>query len=135
MSDEQHDTNSNQPSGRVAAFAEAIARAEGFYVAESIPARAHNPGDLVIPGWQGSTLGAERISVFPSDAEGWRRLWRQLELIIEGKSNVYTLDNTIWAMGQKWAPHDPQNNWAINVAQHLGVSAYSQLRDVLGEQT
>lgn len=99
-------------------FGEAISYAEGFPVAGSIPQRANNPGDLVIPNWGGQTLGAERISVFSSPAEGWRRLYAQLQLIVNGGSHVYTLNMTIREMAHKWTRTQP-DQWAQNVANRL----------------
>lgn len=127
----QFDTGPIEPGGRIAAFADAIARAEGFYTPGTIPAKAHNPGDLVLSWLDNPTMGAEKITVFASDAEGWRALYRQLDLIATGRSKVYTLNDTIRTMGQKWAPNDPANNWALNVAVSLGVSVDTALRSLL----
>jgi hypothetical protein len=119
-------------SNPIKAFAAAIARAEGFTISNSIPARAHNPGNLAIPGWTGETIGAEGISVFGSDAEGWERLYRQLQLIVDGRS-LYSLDWSIAQMGDRWAPAatNPGGYWARNVAAALGVPTSTRLRDVL----
>src|SRR2546422_11094987 len=54
----------------------AIALAEGYAEPLSVPRRAHNPIDLVVPGWTGDTLGAG-ISVFPSLADGYARAAHQ----------------------------------------------------------
>lgn len=119
---------------KIAAFARAIATAEGFYVAGSIPRTANNPGNLVLPNWTGPTLGAERISVFPSVEEGWSRLHRQLALIVTGQSRVYKLDMTIADMGNKWAPGGAVNiagAWASNVARMLEVPPTATLRSLL----
>jgi hypothetical protein len=119
---------------KIAAMARAIATAEGFYVPDSIPRRANNPGNLVLPNWTGPTLGAERISVFPSVEEGWSRLHRQLALIVTGQSRVYKLDMTIADMGNKWAPGGAVNiagAWASNVARMLEVPPTATLRSVL----
>jgi hypothetical protein len=119
-------------SNAIRQFAAAIARAEGFTVRNSIGARAHNPGNLAVPGWTGPTLGAEGISVFSSDAEGWDRLYRQLQAIVDGRS-LYSLDWTIAQMGDRWAPPatNPGGAWARNVADALGVTTYTTLRSVL----
>jgi hypothetical protein len=111
-------------------LAQAISRAEGYGIAGAIPTLANNPGNLVIPGWTGATLGAERISVFESAEIGWQRLYKQIELIISGRSRVYTLDDTIYSMGGRWAPHDPLT-WANNVAAALGVAPEMTLRALL----
>jgi len=44
-------------SAQIQDLVHAIATAEGFFVDGSIPQRAHNPGDLVIPNWGGPVCG------------------------------------------------------------------------------
>ena len=119
------------------ALARAIAQAEGFGVAGAIPTRAHNPGDLVIPGWVGPTLGPERISVFDSDSEGWVRLRHQLSLIDSGKSKVYARSMTIQEMANAWTSTE-RSAWASNVASALqnqgyGIDENSTLADVFDD--
>jgi hypothetical protein len=118
-------------SNQIAAFAAAIARAEGFTVSGSIGARAHNPGNLAIPG-SADTIGPEGITVFPDDAAGWDALYRQLQAIVDGNS-LYSLDWTIDQMGARWAPAatNPGGHWAMNVAAALGVPTSTRLREVL----
>jgi hypothetical protein len=110
-------------------FAEAIARAEGFYVAGSIPQRAHNPGDLKMPNWTGPTLGSG-ISVFQSDGAGWSALYRQLWIIVTGSSGNYYLDMSIEQMAAKWTATE-QSAWARNVAGFLAVDPSVSLVSVL----
>lgn len=105
-------------------LANAIAHAEGFYVARSIPARAHNPGDLVIQGWTGGTLGDQGIAVFQSDSEGWGRLYRQLGLMSSGRSHVYKPSDTFAQVGAKWtATHS--DDWTTNVVEYLQSKGYA----------
>lgn len=101
-----------------------IAHAEGFFVAGSIPARAHNPGDLVIPGWSGDTLGSQRISVFASNADGWDRLHRQLQLILDGKSHVYDVDDSLAVVADKWTNGDG-GAWLNNVLEYLNSKGFA----------
>jgi hypothetical protein len=115
-------------------FAQAIAAAEGFGVAGSVPFRAHNPGDLSKGdlGDTGSYLlagGTEHIIVFPSDSDGWVALYAKLQNIVDGKSKVYNLGMTIREMGLKYSGGDP--NWAVNVSNYLGVSEDIILGEVL----
>lgn len=118
-----------EPSPKIRTAAQAIARAEGFYVAGSIPARAHNPGNLKLGG---ATLGTTGITVFDSDGQGWAALYRQLQLIVDGRSRVYSLGMSIRAMGAKWtATAHEQLAWASNVAGVIGVSVDTTLRQVL----
>lgn len=101
-------------------LADAIAYAEGFGRPGAIPTRANNPGDLVIPGWTGESLGAQQISVFPTIEEGWRRLYRQLDLILNGQSHVYTrgADETIHSIATRWTLTE-SHIWASNVVFQL----------------
>jgi hypothetical protein len=117
-------------SGEIVAFAKAIAKAEGFGIPGKIPTLANNPGDLEIPGWMGQKLG-EGISVFSSANEGWDRLYRQLQLIVNGESVEYSLSDTIQTMASKWTKTD-STTWALIVSSTLGVSADTPLSEVLG---
>jgi len=110
--------------------ARAIARAEGFYTPGSIPARAHNPGDIKVIGWTGQTLG-EGITVFASDDAGWTALYKQLWLILTGQSGVYNNDMTIREMAAKWTGGDNASGWASNVAAALSVPDTSYLWEIL----
>jgi hypothetical protein len=121
---------SGQYSPGIVAFAKAIARAEGFGVPNAIPTLANNPGDLVLPGWTGEKLGSG-ISKFSTINDGWDRLYRQLQLIVNGASVNYTLSDTIQSMAGKYTRTDP-TTWALIVSSELGVSASTPLSEVLG---
>lgn len=130
---ESYDTDDYAPGSTnytapIKRLGQAIAAAEGFGVPGAIPTVAKNPGDLVLSGWS-PTLGGAGIAVFDSVDYGWSRLHRQLQLIVSGASSVYSLDDTIASMGQKWANGDPA--WAANVAGYLGVSVGTPLYQVL----
>jgi hypothetical protein len=112
----------------VTRFADAIAHAEGYGIPGAIPTVANNPGDLVIPGWS-PTMGSAGIAVFDSPDYGWSRLYRQIALIVRGESAHYDLDMTLAEMGRVYAGGD--DNWARNVAAHLGVSTSTTLGQVL----
>lgn len=122
------DTSGNYPPS-VVAFAKAIAKAEGFGVPGAIPTLANNPGDLVIPGWAGMKLGAG-ISVFSSVNEGWDRLYKQLNLILQGRSAEYSLNDTIESTARKWTETDP-TTWALIVSSSLEVQSNRTLGDLL----
>lgn len=109
-------------------FAAAIAQAEGFNSAGSLPQRNNNPGDL--KGWPGVPTDASGYSVFPTEQAGWDALQTQLNAIAAGTSAYYTPDMTIAQMGQVWAGGDP--NWAVNVAAYLGVSSGVMIGSLLG---
>lgn len=95
-------------------LAEAIARAEGFWVVGSIPNRAHNPGDLVLGDKGHGTLGAEHITVFQDDGTGIAALEHQIQLIRDRKSSVYKKEMTIQQMAGHWT-NTQQGEWADNV--------------------
>lgn len=109
-------------------FAEAIAKQEGFYVPGSVPQRAHNPGDLKIPGQP--TLPGTSITMFQTDTDGWNALYKQLNLILTGRSSHYDLDMTIADMSRVWTTTQ-QGPWASNVASYLGASVNTPLWQVL----
>lgn len=115
-------------SPNLMAFAEGIARAEGFYVSGSIPNRAKNPGAIKVPGWTGANLNG--ISVFDSVDQGWAQLYRQLWAIVTGSSGVYNLDMSIADMGDRYEA-DPGDAWSVNVASYLGVPRSTPLWAVL----
>ena len=78
----------------VSKFAEAIARAEGWYAAgPTIPKRANNPGNLKAGDHGGGTING--ITIFATPADGWTALRRQLLLIFEGRSSFYTATMTL----------------------------------------
>lgn len=117
-------------SPQVKAFAEAIAYAEGYYApGNPTPRRLNNPGDLKISSVP--NIGKDQYGHlhFATAADGWLALWRQLQLIIDGKSRVYTLDMTIAQMGAKYA--EAGGVWANNVAARLNVTTAHKLRQLL----
>ena len=105
-------------------FAEAVAKAEGFYVPDSVPARAHNPGDLTDDGDIGlgviQTSGpfGAKITVYATDEDGWAALRRKVRRMLNGASKTYTPDLTIMEVALKYAG---SAEWAFNVAKSLGV--------------
>ena len=64
-------------------FCEAIARAEGFYEAGTVPRRSNNPGDLTDEGDKGlGTIQTEgpngaKITIYATPADGWAALRRR----------------------------------------------------------
>jgi len=112
-------------------MAEAIAYAEGYYgPGDPVPRRLNNPGDLKassVPAIGTDTAGHLHFATIEL---GWLALYRQLQLIVDGRSRVYKLDDTIATMGQRYAPPNPVI-WAGNVAGRLRVPTSVRLRDVL----
>jgi hypothetical protein len=113
-------------------FAQAIARTEGFYVANSVPQRARNPGDLangdigngVI---QTSGPAGAGITIYSNDIDGWNDLYLKLRRMLSGASEVYTLDLSIEQVGEKWSDTP---TWGQDVAEILGVPATTTLAEL-----
>ena len=105
------------------AFAQAIAKAEGFYKKGSIPNRYRNPGDLKAvrgqkyPGQV--SIGKGGHIVFRNDAAGWYALRAKLEKIVAGESRVYSPQMTLRDMARKYAGN--YRIWAKSVSKSLGV--------------
>ena len=114
-------------------FSRAIAKEEGFYVPNSVPQRAHNPGDLTDDGDVGfgviETQGAHgaKITVYATDDDGWRALYRKVRRMLSGASHTYTLDMTIMEVAIKYSG-DPV--WARNVAAALSVDTRTTLAEI-----
>ncbi len=108
---------------------QAIAQAEGFYVAGSIPQTANNPGDLEVGDVGYGTLG-QGITVFGSVNDGWEALANQINLIVSGQSSNYSPTETLAQVGATYSGGDP--NWANNVASILGVSVNTPFASLAG---
>jgi hypothetical protein len=106
-------------SDGIKAVAEAIARAEGFYVAGSEPARANNPGDLKIGDRGYGVIFGKTIFATPED--GWNALYRQLILIRNGKSRNFKPTDTWRAVAQTWVGPSGSEDWLKNVTNRLGA--------------
>lgn len=116
------------PQEKVQAFAEAIAFAEGFYVAGSRPARNNNPGDLTLTG----DLGKDGMyGVWSTLQAGWDALYHMLQRDLSGNSTIYSPDMTIQEFANKYTATD-QTAWASNVASQLGVTPDTKISDWLG---
>lgn len=113
------------PSATVKRIAEAIARAEGYYVEGSIPNVRNNPGDL---RW-----GTTEITYFATPEDGWNALYQQVEKMLSGNSSLYRPDMTIEEIARIYAGPDPsdQENWKNNVSQALGVSPNTKLMEIV----
>jgi hypothetical protein len=114
-------------------FSEAIARAEGFYVPDSVPARARNPGDLTDDGDVGNgviqTAGPNgaAITIYASDADGWAALHKKVRRMLDGASHTYTPDLTIMEVGLKYSG---DGAWGLNVAKQLGIDSRMTLAEL-----
>lgn len=113
----------------VVLFAKSIGRQEGFGVPGARPTRNHNPGNLTGRMWTGR-VDAQGFAVFASDADGWDALYRQLQLIANGRSHVYTPQMTIAQMAAKYSPKPDPMTWADNVSAFSGFTPETTLDTV-----
>lgn len=128
-------SGSLNPTQGVTAMAQAIAEAEGFFVPGSIPARAHNPGDLTQgdfgdTGTYLTSSSGAKIIVYASDQDGWNALYEKLQNIANGTSSVYSPDMTIAQFANKWTSTQ-QSSWADNVASSIGADINSVIGGLL----
>lgn len=130
------DTAAEVPEDNVEAIAEAIARAEGYFVAgehdgRSLLHRLNNPGGLKkpalgaddLPTWQDTGL-----IIFPTAEMGWAALRHQVRVMLNGESEIYDPSDTLITVGLKYA--DGDENWGSNVAMNLGVSPAATLTEL-----
>lgn len=115
-------------------LAEAIAWAEGFFVAGSRPARNHNPGNLTGEiadfGAVVHPVGEDAgFMVYRNDADGWEELRNQLRLALSGQSAFYGPQMSLWDFAHRWTTTD-RAAWAATVAARLGVSTGTRLADI-----
>jgi hypothetical protein len=120
-------------NAKVVILAQAIAKAEGFYIAGSLPQRCHNPGDLEIQSVGYGTDNGKTI--FPDDEAGWMALEHECDLILYGLSRAgYKLTDTIMQMAFRYTGNDGATTWALTVARALGISTLTTLEQYMGEQ-
>jgi hypothetical protein len=124
----------SNPSPKVKMLAEGIALAEGFHVANSLPSRIHNPGDLEI-GDRGYGVQAAK-TVFPDDAAGWNWLFGECSLMLASmqtrhRSKIYTLDETFIQVAQHWTGGDNPATWAQTVSAYCRMQPESTLQEFL----
>lgn len=107
-------------------FADAIATAEGFFVAGSKSQRSNNPGDIESNG---------QIIQYATADDGWAALYHQVYLMFYGGSQNYNPSMTIGQIGYIYADglHDPTGaaNWSANVAAALGVTTDTTLQALM----
>lgn len=102
-------------------IAQAIARAEGYYVSGSLPARRNNPGSLTRDGV---------LRQFDSAEDGWQALYRQIESMLSGSSMYYSLDMSLTEIAQVYTGGDKPDAWASIVSSRLGISPSIRWGDV-----
>lgn len=115
-------------TGVIDKLAKAIARAEGFYVTGSRPARNHNPGNMTQDLINKATGKDGPFVVYANDTDGFENLRRQLWLAWGG-SAIYNPTMTIAEFASHWTTTQ-QTIWAQNVATALGVTTDTQLQQL-----
>ena len=118
------------PGSKTKSIAKAIAHAEGFGISGALPTRTHNPGDLKAGDvGNGQTNGK---TIFASDTDGWNALYKQIDLMISGKSNYYQPSDSWRRIAQIWTG-DPSDyvNWMSTVTDDLGVDPDSTLQEYI----
>jgi hypothetical protein len=113
----------------ISRIADAIAFAEGFFVAGSRPRRNNNPGDLE-KDLTGKAVGRDgSYAVYATPEDGQEALERQVKLMFGG-SHVYSPDMSIAEVARHYTSTE-QDVWARNVAARLGVTVDTKLADLL----
>lgn len=104
-------------------LAEAIARAEGYYVAGSLPRRMNNPGSLTdITG---------KLRQYETPEQGWEALRDQVRRMLSGTSLIYRPSMDIRRIADIYTGGDNPESWARTVAQHLGISTSTRLSELV----
>jgi len=116
------------PTTTVQRIAKAIATAEGFYASGSLPQRANNPGDLERGDLGNGTINGK--TVYPSASQGWEALYKEVELILDGRSAYYKPTSSISEIAVTYTGSDNASAWAQNVADTLGVDIDTQIGQV-----
>lgn len=121
--------NTTPLNSKITALAQAIARAEGFGIANAVPTVAHNPGDLVLGDIGNGIANDAGVTIFASDADGWSALYHELNLIFSGQSAVYSGSFTFATFARIWTGGDNFSAWAANVTSIVGAGPNTTLAD------
>lgn len=118
---------------KIELLAEAIANAEGFYRAGTVPQRGNNPGDLTTSfGFPVlGKLNSEGVLAFASVDDGWSALKSQVAAMLAGTSRIYNPGMTILQIAELYTGGDAAASWAQNVANYLGLSPQNTLMEYL----
>lgn len=114
-------------------LADAIAYFEGFFLYKSLPRRLNNPGALVYVGQKNSVRDESGFACFLTAEDGWNALYRQLDLILSGKTRYYLPDMTIQEFVDVWASTSPEIeriNYARYIADKFGVEVDTPLNQL-----
>lgn len=120
------DTSGQSATVRIA---QAIARAEGFYISGSRPARNHNPGDMTADLIGRSTGKDGAFVTYANDADGWANLYAQVNAWLNGTSHHAGPASTIFDLSRFYTATE-QDIWAQNVADDLGAGLDTRLEEI-----
>jgi hypothetical protein len=116
--------------------AHAVALAEGFFVADSLPARCFNPGDLELGdrGWgveQGKTIyvKADWQADINDHTDGCSALRREWIAILSGASHEYNLRMKFIDLAMRWTDNDNPGAWAKIVCANLEVDPTATIEE------
>ncbi len=115
--------NGAEPSDVVRRIANAIAIAEGYYVAGSLPHRRNNPGSIVDPA-------TGQLRQYPSPEAGWDALYWQVERMLSGESPYYPRGITLRQAAVIYTGNDNPEGWARTVSQHTGIPLDAVLAEI-----
>lgn len=104
--------------------------AAAIKVAEGSKPAWNNPGDLTY-AFGYPTIGVANsagVLIFAYSEDGWQALCQEVSLMLNGRSHVYKLDDTMEQVGLKYSGGDP--NWAHNVCSYLGEPLTITLRQL-----
>jgi hypothetical protein len=107
---------------RIRRIAYAISKAEGYGVAGAIPTVRNNPGNI--------KNKAGVIATYPTPAAGWEALYKQVRLMLTGKSAYYKPTMTLEAIAKIYTGEAAYMNWARNVARVLNVQTTTTLAEI-----
>jgi hypothetical protein len=122
-------TVNTEANDGVKKLAQAIASAEGFFSPGSRPARNHNPGDMT-RDLIAKAVGVDGpFVVYATDADGWANLYAQINLWLSGHSEYADPSSSIADLATFYTTTQ-QSAWAVNVANHLGVSTDTSIGEI-----
>ncbi len=104
--------------------------AKAISVAEGSNPDWNNPGDMTYAHGLPTkgTVNPDGVLWFVNVDDGWKALYHEVSLMLNGRSHVYKLTDTLQQVGQKYSNGDP--NWAKNVAEFLGVPETTTLQEL-----
>jgi hypothetical protein len=122
-------------------LAKAIALAEGFYAADSLPSRINNPGDLELGdrgfGTHNKKTGYAKADIagdIADKTDGFSALRRECRAILTGASSIYHVNFTFAAIALKWTGNDNPGAWCKIVTEKLNLNPMTTIVDwVKGE--